>query len=201
MNRYIYPWSKGEAKLLLKFKSPEDIQFFLNKAKYNKGSRALMPGEVLREKKANCFDGALFAACALDYLGMPPILMDLRAVRDDDHVLAIFRKNGCIGAIAKSNYTGLRYREPIYKNARELAVSYFNDYFNLQRERTLREYSELYHLKDHLKPDWHLNPDFFYEFAFTMDELKHWPVLTPKQVKTLGIVDLRTFRAGKLGRQ
>jgi hypothetical protein len=96
---------------------------------------------VLRDRLAHCFEGALFAAGALRALGHPPLLLDLEAVRDDDHVLAVFRRNGAWGALAKSNYAGLRFREPVYRTLRELAMSYFEDYYSVEGERSLRSFS------------------------------------------------------------
>jgi len=85
-------------------------------------------------------EGALFGAAALRMIGHPPLLLDFEAVRDDDHVLAIFRFRGHWGALAKSTIR-LRYREPVYRTLRELAMSYFEHYFNLRKEKTLRNYS------------------------------------------------------------
>ena len=95
----------------------------------------------LREQTAHCLEGAIFAAVALRALGFPPLLLDLEAVQDTDHVLAVFRIDRRWGAIAKSNFTGLRYREPVYRDLRELVMSYFDGYMNLRGERTLRAYS------------------------------------------------------------
>lgn len=201
MFKNIYNWSKEERKLLKRFNTVLDIQLFLDSTKYNNSKKTLMPGQVLRVSKANCFDGAIFAASVFDYLGLPPLLMDLRAVRDDDHVLAVFKVDGCYGAVAKSNFTGLRYREPIYKSIRELAVSYFNDYFNYQRERTLREYSRVLDLRKVLKSNWYNDPDFFYHFSFVIDNIKHYPVISKRMITKLALVDKRTFQAGKYGKE
>ena len=95
----------------------------------------------MRERKGHCLEGALLAAAALRINGRPPLLMDLEAVHDDDHVVAIYRERGLWGGIAKSNFAGLRFRTPIYRTLRELALSYFEHYYNLRGERTLRSYS------------------------------------------------------------
>src|ERR1019366_5434755 len=111
---------------------------------YNKephGPTCLSPRRVLRDQTAHCMEGALLGAAALRMLGHPPLLLDLEAVRDDDHVLAIFRVQGHWGAVAKSNYSVLRFREPVYRTLHELVMSYFEHYYNLQREKTLRKYS------------------------------------------------------------
>jgi hypothetical protein len=95
----------------------------------------------MRDKTAHCFEAALFAAAALRINGWPPLILDLVAVRDSDHVIAVYKIGGCWGAVALSNFSGIRFREPIYRTVRELAISYFEDYFNLEGEKTLRQYS------------------------------------------------------------
>ena len=126
--------------------TPERIQRFLDdKVAYNKethGPTCRSPRRVLRDRLAHCLEGALFGAAALRAQGWEPLLLDLEAVRDDDHVLAIFRQRGAWGALAKSNYSGLRFREPVYRSLRELAMSYFEHYYNLKGEKTLRGYSK-----------------------------------------------------------
>src|SRR5690242_9488678 len=138
-------FNKAERAIFRKLDSPEKIQRFLDQdLAYNKepdGPRCRSPRLVLRDGTAHCMEGALFGAAALRTLGHPPLLLDLEAVRDDDHVLAIFRSHGLWGAIAKSNYSGLRYREPVYRTLRELVMSYFEHYYNLRKEKTLRRYS------------------------------------------------------------
>ena len=134
-----------ERKLLRRLTTPEKIQRFLDdEIGYNKepgGPTCRSPRRVLRDRLAHCMEGALFGAAALGLLDFPPLLLDLEAVRDDDHVLAIFRSRGHWGAIAKSNYSGLRFREPVYRTLRELVMSYFEHYYNPAGEKTLRRYS------------------------------------------------------------
>jgi hypothetical protein len=100
---------------------------------YHLAGTAWSPRRVLRERTAHCLEGAVFAAAALRVLGFPPLLLDLEAVQDTDHVVAVFRSRGHWGAIAKSNFSGLRYREPVYRSVRELIMSYFDGYINLRR--------------------------------------------------------------------
>jgi len=127
----------AETRILRGLKTPERIQHFLDtEIAYNKepdGETIRSPRRVLRDRTAHCLEGALLAAAALRMHGAPPLLLDFEAVRDDDHVLAIFKQHNCWGAIAKSNYSGLRFREPVYRTLRELAISYFEHYFNLER--------------------------------------------------------------------
>ena len=132
-------FNRAERQLFRRLNTPEKIQRFLDELPYDKepdGPRCRSPRRVLLDRTAHCMEGALLGAVALRMLGHPPLLLDLEAVRDDDHVLAIFRVQGCWGAVAKSNYSGLRFREPVYRTLRELVMSYFFEtlHHNLQRE-------------------------------------------------------------------
>ena len=125
------PFTPAERAVFRRLRSPELIQRFLDDIAYNKergGDTCRSPRRVMRDRTAHCMEGAMFGAAALRMLGHPPLLLDLEAVRDDDHVLAIFRVQGHWGALAKSNYSGLRYREPVYRSLRELVMSYFEHY-------------------------------------------------------------------------
>ena len=118
-------------------KTPAGIQKFLDDLPYNLSYTARSPKKVLHDRVASCLEGGIFAAAALRVIGFPPLIFDLEAEQDTDHVIAIFKVRGHWGAVAKSNFTGCRYREPVYRTLRELAMSYFNIYFNLRGERTL----------------------------------------------------------------
>ena len=93
-------WNPAELRILRKFKTPVDIQSYLNRLPYNDKATAMSPRRVLRERTAHCFEGALFAAAALRFLGYPPLIVDLAAHNDDDHVIAVFKENRLWGAIA-----------------------------------------------------------------------------------------------------
>ena len=134
-------FTPAELRKLRSLKDAYGIQRFLDDMPYHLGDTAWSPRRVLRENTAHCLEGSIFAAAALRANGFPPLLLDLEAEHDTDHVLAIYRVKGHWGVVAKSNYTGCRYREPVYRTLRELAMSYFNLYFNLRRERTLRTFS------------------------------------------------------------
>ena len=133
--------SPEDLRALRALKTPAQIQKFLDELPYQYGNTAWSPHRALRERKGHCLEGALLAAAALRLNGHPPLLMDLEAVNDDDHVVAVYREAGLWGSIAKSNFAGLRFRAPIYRTLRELALSYFEHYYNLRGERTLRSYS------------------------------------------------------------
>ena len=133
--------------MLPEFTDPKGIQDYLDALDYNCTERTLCPRDVVAERMAHCMDGAVFAAAALHSLGYPPLLVDLRAVNDDDHVISVFRERGLWGAVAKSNTTSLRFRPPVFRSIRELAMSYFAVYFNTRGEMTLYEYSRPFSLR------------------------------------------------------
>src|SRR5215467_10520946 len=130
-----------ELRKLRSMKNPYGIQKFLDAMPYHLEDTAWSPRKVLAEESSHCMEGAIFAAAALRANGYPPLVLDFEAERDTDHVIAIYRMNGHWGAIAKSNYASCRYREPVYRSLRELAMSYFDTYFNMRRQRTLRRFS------------------------------------------------------------
>ena len=132
-----------ERTLLDGLTTPFRIQQFLDTVQYPSDDRNRSVLNVLRERKAHCLDGGLFGAAALRWLGYPALIVDLlpEPNTDDDHILAIYRVDGHWGAVAKSNFVGLKFREPIHRNLRELVLSYFNDYFNTEGQKTLRGYT------------------------------------------------------------
>ena len=139
------------------------------------------------------------AAAALARIGHAPTLMDMGAVRDDDHVLAVFHQGGAFGAIAKSNYSGLRYRPPVFRNLRELVMSYFDDYFNPSGERTLRTYSRPLVLAESVYAGWRTAEEDLDAIGDRLNELHHYTLLTREQERSLPPVDQRLLSAGLLG--
>jgi len=182
--------------------NPEKIQRFLDDLAYNKepdGETCRSPRRVLRDRTAHCMEGALFGAAALRMLGHPPLLLDLEAVRDDDHVLAIFRERGHWGALAKSNYSGLRYREPVYRTLRELSMSYFEHYYNLRREKTLRNYSRPVNLSRFDAIRWMTSEEDVWPIPEYLVTIRHTPLLRSGLATRLCRVDDRLFAAGLVG--
>lgn len=193
-------FTPAELRKLRSLKNPYGIQRFLDDMPYHLADTSFSPRLVLRENTSHCFEGAMFAAAALRVNGYPPLVLDLEAENDTDHVIAIYKERGHWGAVAKSNYTGCRYREPIYRSLRELALSYFEVYFNLRRERTLRTFSRPVNLSRFDNKNWMTTEQplwFIAEYLFT---ILHTPLLKPGLVKKLHRLDDRSFRAGCLGR-
>lgn len=193
------PWRSSERKLLDRLNTIGKIQDFLDALAYSTDPVYRCPRHVMSARRAHCFDGALFAAAALRHLGHPPLIMDLVATRDDDHVIAIYRHRGRFGAVAKSNYTGLRSREPIYRSPRELALSYFEHYYNLEGEKTLRKYSGPFDLQRLDRLVWMTSDENLPELAERLDGARHYPLLQAGQEEELWPVDRRSFAAGILG--
>ncbi len=197
-------WTKAEMRAFRALKTPDKIQRFLDvEIAYNKevdGETIRSPRRVLRDATAHCLEGALFAAAALRVGGFPPLLLDLESVRDDDHVLAIFRQHNRWGAIAKSNYSGLRFREPVYKTLRELAMSYFEHYFNLEREKTLRRFSRPVNLARFDRVGWMTSEEELWVIAEHLVKIPHTALLEKGAERRLSRVDDRLFAAGLVGR-
>lgn len=194
-----FGFSRSELRTLRALKTPSGIQRFLDDLPYNLGYTASSPRYVLRDRTGSCLEGAIFAAAALRVIGFPPLIFDLEADRDTDHVVAIFRVGRHWGAVAKSNFTSCRYREPVYRTLRELAMSYFNIYFNLRRERTLRRYSRPVNLARFDRLDWMTTEKPVWFIAEHLVEIPHIPLLTPAMARRLTPVDLRTFKGEMVG--
>ncbi len=194
-------FAPAELRALRALRDPIGVQRALDAMPYHIATSAWSPRRVLRERTAHCLEGAVFAAAALSVLGFPPLLLDLEAVQDTDHVLAVFRLRGCWGAIAKSNFSGLRFREPVYRNLRELVMSYFEGYVNLRGDRTLRAYSRPIDLGrfDHRHPDWRVSDGNLWWIAEHLLHVRHTPLLSPAMARSLSRVDGRSLAAGLVG--
>ena len=189
-----------ECRVMSNLTTPHTIQLFLDELAYSTEPIYRCPLRVLRERVGHCFDGALFAAVALRNLGYPPLILDMVPNdRDDDHLLALYRRDAHWGAVAKSNFAGLRSREPIYRNLRELVMSYFEQYYNVEREKTLRGYTLPLNLKAFDKLDWTVRDEPLEEIAQRLDEIRRITLLTPAMIDGLSLTDERTYLTGLQG--
>lgn len=191
--------SPAELRTLRALKTPERIQKFVDALQYQYADTAGSPRRVLRERKGHCMEGALVAAAALRVNGHPPLVMDLEAVNDDDHVVALYREHGLWGGIAKSNFAGLRYRPPIFRTLRELALSYFTQYYNLRREYTLRAYSGPIDLSRFDRFHWMTAEADVWSVAEALCTVRHYPLAPDKTTRALPRLDRRSFEAGMHG--
>jgi len=179
--------------------TPTRIQQFIDALTYQYADTAWSPQRVLRERKGHCLEGALLAAAALRLNGRSPLIMDLEAVHDDDHVLAIYREGGLWGSIAKSNFAGLRSRSPIYRTLRELALSYFEHYYNLRGEHTLRSYSVPVNLARLDSLHWMTSEEDVWCVPEALIAARHYTLFPDKIAHTLPRLDRRSFEAGMHG--
>ena len=194
-----FGFTPSELRKLRALRTPAGIQKFLDDLPYNLSYAARSPKQVLHDRTASCLEGGIFGAAALRIIGFPPLIFDLEAEQDTDHVVAIFKVHGHWGAVAKSNFTGCRYREPVYRSLRELAMSYFNIYFNLRGERTLRRYSRPVNLARFDNKTWMTTEKPVWFIAEYLCEIPHTSLLTAAMEKNLTRVDRRTLRGEMLG--
>jgi hypothetical protein len=191
--------SPRDLRTLRALKTPARIQRFLDALTYQYADTAWSPQRTLRERKGHCMEGALVAAAALRVNGHPPLLMDLEAVRDDDHVVALYRERGLWGGVAKSNFAGLRFRAPIYRTLRELALSYFEHYYNLRGERTLRNYSRPVNLARLDSRHWMTSEEDVWCVPELLIAARHYPLFPGEVARSLPRLDRRSFGAGMHG--
>ncbi|MBI2315977.1 MAG: hypothetical protein HYU75_02825 [Betaproteobacteria bacterium] len=193
--------TKAEFATLSRLSTPHKIQNFLALLPQNfeqSGQTCLSVREVLRQRRAHCIEGAMLAALALWVQGEPPLLLDLTATRDFDHVVALFRRRGHWGAISKTNNAVLRYRDPVYRTLRELSMSYFHEYANGRAQKTLRTWGGPFDLRRLDPALWVTSPKSCWEVGHRLEALKHWPLVTKKQVKLLRLRDTLERKAGTL---
>ena len=180
--------------------SPRKVQDFLDGIRYSNESDYRSPLRVLRERVAHCFDGALFGAAAMRRLGHPPLIVNMLANdQDDDHMLALYRHHGHWGSVAKSNFAGLRFREPVYRTLRELVMSYFEEFYNVDQKKTLRSCTVPLNLKAFDKFNWMTSDGPLERIGERLDEIRKVRLLTRRMIATLSLVDERSYRAGLLG--
>jgi hypothetical protein len=190
-----------EFAVLRKLSSPKKIQDFLDTIPANKEKRVescTSPLVTLRRNRAHCMEGALVAALALWMHGEPPLILDLKSARTDvDHLVTLFRQDGYWGGITKTNHCVLRYREPIYLDVRELAISFFHEYFLNDGRKTLREYSRPFDMRT-WKEDWITAGYDLWQLQNAIDDSPHYPLITRRQIATLRRANEIEIRAGKL---
>lgn len=198
----IAPLSPAELKVLRRLSTPGKVQDFLDAMPMNfepSGDTCMSPRRVLREKRAHCLEGAMFAAAALRQQGRPPLVLDLEATDDDhDHVVALFRDRGRWGAISKTNHAVLRWREPVYRTVRELAMSYFHEYFLDDGRKTLRAFSAPVDLSRFDKRGWMTAEEDLWDVERHLYGVRHFSILGPGQVRRLRPAGPIEISAGKI---
>ena len=198
-------FNSRELNIFKKLNTPQKVQDYVNKVRVNfelDGETYLSPREVLRQKRAHCAEGAILAAVIFWYHGAKPLLLDMKTTPNDvEHVVALFKKNEFWGAVSKTNHAVLRYREPIYKTIRELALSYFHEYFKDNGQKTLRSYSDPFDLSKIKDKSWLVTKENLWNLIDRLDASKHHKILKPWQIKNLRKADVIEILAGKLVEQ
>ncbi len=192
-------FTPAELDVLDGLATPAAVQAYLDETPYSTDPFYRSPRRVMRDRKAHCADGAFFAAAALRRHGHTPLVMDLIAWNDDDHLLALYRRDGRWGAVGKSNFTTLRFREAVYRTLRELVMSYFEFYFNLAGQKTLRFYTLPLDLTACDALDWMTRDESIEECVRRMDARRKVRLLTPGMVAGLTRADALSFQAGMVG--
>ena len=194
-------FTQKEKALLKKLNTPAKVQDFINDLPFNfeiNGETLKSPILALRSQRAHCFEGALLGAYILSLHGFTPYILHLQATKHDyDHVIAPFKVRGLWGALSKTNHAVLRYREPVYKNISELAMSYFHEYFLNNGQKTLRQYSAFLNLNTFGK-SWMLQEGDLWHIDKKLDKIKHYDIVPKAYIKKLRKADKVEIKAGKV---
>lgn len=197
------PWTPAELRVLRRMGTPRKVQDFLNELPQNHepdGDTCFSPRLALRNGRAHCMEGAMLAAAALRLAGHRPLVLDLTSTNDDqDHVVALFRQHGCWGAVSKTNHAVLRYREPVYRTIRELALSYFHEYFlQSNGKKTLRSFSRPVDLSRFDKRGWMTSEQEVWYVPEYLCDVAHVPMVSRSQIASLRPADPIELRAGEI---
>ena len=186
-------FTKKELAMMKRLNTPAKVQDFLNRIPINFEKDGIdtvkSPVRVLRANNAHCIEGAMLGAYILSRHGHPPLLLHLASTKhDSDHVIAPFKVKGYWGALSKGNHVTLRYRDPVYKNIRELALSYFNEYYLGDGSKTMHSYSKLLNLNI-FEPNWMLQDEDLWGIDEELDKIKHYPIAPKEIIRTLRKAD------------
>ena len=191
----------AEFRILQRLNTPVKIQDYLDAIPQNferGGQTCLSVREVLKQKRAHCIEGAMLAACALWVHGEPPLLLDLKAEGDYDHVVTLFRRGRYWGAISKTNPPLLRWRDPVYRSLRELAITYLHEYANRRHQKTLRSYAGPFDLRRIDPAIWVTGTKNCWDVGYGLDDMKHHALISRTQGKRLRLRDAIERQAGAL---
>jgi hypothetical protein len=202
MSPPVYGLNESEIATLRRLSTPERVQEYLDGLVYNlesDGHSLRSPRRVIRDRTAQCAEGAFLAAAAFRVNGRPPLIVDLVAVNDDDHVIGVFRDGGLWGAVGVSKFAGLRFRSPVYRTTRELVMSYFDHYYNWDGERTLRAYSRPISLTQFDRIGWMTTEEPLWQIVERLEEVGHIKLIPGGAARRLPGVDRRSYDAGLHG--
>jgi len=194
--------TKAEIALFKKLNTPQKVQDFLDVLPINfekNGETCFSPRSVIKNKKAHCMEGALFAGAIFMYHQRKPLLLHLKATKHDyDHVIALFQEKSGWGAISKTNHAVLRYRDPVYKSVHELVMSYFHEYFPDNGKKSLYSYSQPLNLRKFNKINWLTRDDDAWRIDWAFDTLPHKIIVPASKMKNMRRASTLEQTAGKL---
>jgi hypothetical protein len=191
----------SERSVFRTLSSAQRIQDYLDTLPINfelAGETNRSPRRVLRDRIAHCFEGAVLAAAAFAYHGRPPLLLDFEALpTDESHVVALFRRDGLWGAVSKTNHAVLRYRDPVYRSIRELAMSYFHEFYEWSGAKSLRYYSQAFDLSRYAPEKWIVAEDDLDWLVDDLTRCRHLrvaPATFNRHLRPVAPIELRTLR-------
>jgi len=197
-----FGFNKKEVEIFKKLNSPKKIQDFLNKIPINfepEGDTCFSPQMVLQKWRCHCIEAAILAAAIFRFHGYKPLVVDLKTTKDDfEHVIAVFKQYGRWGAITKTNHAVLRYREPVYRDIRELVMSFFHEYFEKKGKKSLRSYSLPVDLSRFDKRGWMTSKENLWYIDEYLDKVKHFNIMNKKQVANLRKADKIEIISGNI---
>lgn len=192
-------WTPFERNFLKRLNTPEKIQRYLDQLDYNPCDDAISPRYVMITNDGHCLEGGLLAACALELQGHPPLMVNLQAQNDDHHAVTVYKTKTGWGCVSKSNTALLRGRDPVYRDVRELVMSYFDFYFNLDGEKALFAYSQPINLNRYNHLEWRTTDDNLVEMGMSFNDCPHQRLLDKKVLKKLPRASSKVMEACFLG--
>lgn len=180
--------SPAEHAVFQKLSTPNKIQDYLDALPQNfshsRGQILRSPRRIIAEGKAYCIEGAIFAAASLAYHGREALIMDMQTIKGDvDHVVALFKENNLWGAMSKTNYSVLKWRDPVYRDVRELAMSYFHEYFLDNGTKSFKAYSAPFNLGKFKPETWVIAKEPLEWLAVALDDSPHFPTAPASLLK------------------
>jgi hypothetical protein len=188
-------------KLFLSLKTPFAIQEYLNSLTYKGEERDRSPFNVMIDGQGHCLDGGFLAALALWRIGFKPLVIDIVPDPgvDDDHVLALYQIEGRWGALAKTNYINLGFRDPVHKNLRELVMTYFEHYVSIHQRKVLTGYTRPIDASRYTHLNWGWDEaganTLYYKHFYGRKAI---PLITRSMAKRLSPVTVKAYEAETL---
>lgn len=188
-------------KIFTNLNTPFAIQEYLDSLTYKGEERDRSPLNVMLDGQAHCLDGGFLAALALWQIGFTPLLIDIVSDPgvDEDHVLALYQIEGRWGALAKTNYINLGFREPVYKNLRELVMTYFEHYVSIHQKKVLTGYTRPIDASRYTHLNWAWDEAganiLYYKHFYGRKAIR---LITPSMANRLSLVTDRAYAAETL---